>query len=360
MQQAIVRIQSEPNVTTNRSKFNDEIIKPTTITFNRKEDESTSPSSTRNNNKSSNFKIDKINNNLVDVNSQIMNITSKKKRTNLEPISTIIAVVQKSSIDPPGTILIFNRTATTNFPQTDATPRIRARDSPQFDQRLLVNNGTLTKESLISIITDYCATTSATDLITKFILNNSNQPRFKLKCNKSPTSHFSIAPNDVSPTTIQYSTLISTYDKNLYVDAVKMINSNKRKSINLKFNIKQMNKIIKDVQQTVTIPAQGDIGANVSATNNMSIIHNYFKYDKPVAVGVFSEDTKKEETLQALGEGFLKIILDQGSVMNWFILYTPRSTGTVLSLDNYHQNNLSKCFSFYHLGSSNNNGKLDF
>ena len=149
-----------------------------------------------------------------------------------------------------------------------------------------MNNGTLTKESFTSIITDYCATTSTTDLITKFILNNSNRPRFKLKCNKSPSSHFSIAPNNLSPTTIQYSTLISTYDKNLYVDAVKMINSNKRKTINLKFNIKQMNKIIKDVQQTVTIPAQGDIGANVSATNNMTIIHNYFKYDEPVAVGV--------------------------------------------------------------------------
>ena len=201
-QQAIVQIQSEPNVTTNQSKFNDEIIKPTTITFNRKEDDSTSPSSARNNNKSSNFKIDKINNNLVDVNSQIMNSTSEKKRTKLEPISTVIAVVQKSTVDPPGTISTFNRTATTNFIKTDATPGIRARNSPQLDKRLLVNNGALTKESFASIITDYCATTSTTNLITKFILNNSNRPRFKLKCNKSPPSHFSIAPNNLSPTTI--------------------------------------------------------------------------------------------------------------------------------------------------------------
>ena len=46
--------------------------------------------------------------------------------------------------------------------------------------------------------------------------------------------------------------------------------------------------------------------------------------------------------------------------MNWFILYTPSSTGTVLLSDNYHQNNLSKYFSFYHLGSSDNNGKIGF
>ena len=63
LQQAIVRIQLEPNVTTNQLKFNDEIIKPTTITFNQKEEDSTSPSSTgNNNNKSSNFKVDRINN----------------------------------------------------------------------------------------------------------------------------------------------------------------------------------------------------------------------------------------------------------------------------------------------------------
>ena len=31
--------------------------------------------------------------------------------------------------------------------------------------------------------------------------------------------------------------------------------------------------------KTIIVPAQGDTGANVSATNNMSIIHAYFKYD---------------------------------------------------------------------------------
>ena len=46
--------------------------------------------------------------------------------------------------------------------------------------------------------------------------------------------------------------------------------------------------------------------------------------------------------------------------MNWLVLFTPNSTGTVLSPDNYHQNNLSKYFAFYHMGTSNNDGKIGF
>ena len=80
-QQAIVRIQSEPNVATNQSKFNDKIIKPTTISINKKTEDSISPSSTGNNN-ISNFRIDQSNSNLLDVSSQIMKKTSEKKRTN--------------------------------------------------------------------------------------------------------------------------------------------------------------------------------------------------------------------------------------------------------------------------------------
>jgi len=171
----------------------------------------------------------------------------------------------------------------------------------------------------MSIITDYCATTPSSDLITKFILNNSNRPRIKLNNNKNQTSQFLITPDGLIPTTIHNSILISTYNKNLYVGAVKMVNFNKQKSINLQFNAKQMNKVSKKAQQTVSISKQG----NISAINNLSIIHNYLKYDEPVLVGVFSEDTNKEETLQALGEGHLKTISDQGSVMNWFVLYTP-------------------------------------
>ena len=83
------------------------------------------------------------------------------------------------------------------------------------------------------------------------------------------------------------------------------------------------------------IPAQGDTEVNVLAATIKSIIHDYWEYGIPVEVGIFLEETKKDSTLQALGEGKLKIISDQGSVMNWSVLYTPKSTGTVLSPDNY-------------------------
>jgi hypothetical protein len=45
--------------------------------------------------------------------------------------------------------------------------------------------------------------------------------------------------------------------------------------------------------------------------------------------------------------------------MNWTVLYTPKSSGTVLSPDNYHTTHNSKLFAFYHLGS-NNGGKIGF
>jgi hypothetical protein len=59
-----------------------------------------------------------------------------------------------------------------------------------------------------------------------------------------------------------------------------------------------------------------------------------------------------------LGEGVIKILSDQGSIMEWTVLYTPKSSGTVLSPDNYHSTHRSKYFAFYHLGTSNNNGKI--
>ena len=46
--------------------------------------------------------------------------------------------------------------------------------------------------------------------------------------------------------------------------------------------------------------------------------------------------------------------------MNWSVLYTPNPTGAVLSYDNYHRNDLSKYFLFYHVGNSNNHGKTGF
>jgi hypothetical protein len=53
---------------------------------------------------------------------------------------------------------------------------------------------------------------------------------------------------------------------------------------------------------TTAIKAQGDTGANCSATDTIDIIHNYIEYEVPQNVGVFSAD-ESGITLQALGEG---------------------------------------------------------
>ena len=113
--------------------------------------------------------------------------------------------------------------------------------------------------------------------------------------------------------------------------------------------------------KTVIVPAQGDTGANVSATNEKTIIHNYLEYDTPANVSVFSDEFRTDViSLLAVGQGTMKIISDQGSVMSWSILYTPSSNGTVLSPDYYHQSNISRYFSFYYSGDRNCNGKIAF
>lgn len=69
----------------------------------------------------------------------------------------------------------------------------------------------------------------------------------------------------------------------------------------MKFNVDQINTnietgktVVVPSDKTVVIPAQGDTGANVSATNIVSITHNYFEYDVSVKVGVFLEKKTKE------------------------------------------------------------------
>jgi hypothetical protein len=109
-------------------------------------------------------------------------------------------------------------------------------------------------------------------------------------------------------------------------------------------------------QLTTTMEAQGDTGANSSATDTIDIIHNYVEFETPQEVGVFSDD-KTGSTLQAVGEGVIKIISDQGSIMNWTVSYTPNSSGTVLSPHNYHTTHNSKLFAFYHLGTNNGENK---
>jgi hypothetical protein len=168
-----------------------------------------------------------------------------------------------------------------------------------------------------------------------------------------------------------------TNSTNHRINAVQIQSNTKRKTVKGKFQVNKMNHqtdngmILNKINPksdkttpvqkgilTTAMAAQGDIGANCSTTDTIDIIHNYVKFETPQEVGVFSDD-KTGSTLQALGEGVTKIISDQGSIMNWTVLYTPNSSGTVLYPDNYHTTHNSKLFAFYHLGT-NNQGKNGF
>ena len=91
--------------------------------------------------------------------------------------------------------------------------------------------------------------------------------------------------------------------------------------------------------------------ANVSATNNPDVLHEYKPYTNPHVVGVFSASGEQhEDTLMAEGEGIVKVISDQGTIMRWTTVYTPKSTGTILSPDNYQGSNNPKFNAFLHTG----------
>ena len=53
----------------------------------------------------------------------------------------------------------------------------------------------------------------------------------------------------------------------------------------------------------------------------------------------------------------MKMISDQGTIMRWTTVYTSKSTGTVLSPDNYQRSNNPKFNAFQHTGK-NNHGSL--
>lgn len=97
--------------------------------------------------------------------------------------------------------------------------------------------------------------------------------------------------------------------------------------------------------------AQGDTGANASATRKLEIIHDYKPFDAPEPVGVFYEGDKDATLLTAERTGYILIISDQGNVIRWKVVYTPKSNGTVLSPDNYHQAKKEKLFGFFHCGN---------
>ena len=91
------------------------------------------------------------------------------------------------------------------------------------------------------------------------------------------------------------------YNRELYSNFTRTEKIFKQKTYNLKFGINQISNnsqsgkpIVFLPVKTVIVPIQGDTGANVSATNDKTIIHNYFEFDSPAEVALFLDESKNE------------------------------------------------------------------
>ena len=268
---------------------------------------------------------------------------------NFKPPDRIITIITTTTT----TTTVLVTTTTTTTPNDDTQPQAQCPatnensvTTPSLDPRLLVNT-VLTKTLFTNIIREY-SSNEPSNTITKFILSNSLQPQIQYGT-KQPRPFYPINGNNLTPINSNNDSLVSLYNRELYSNFIMILKIFKQKTYNLKFGINQISNnsqsgklIVLPPVKIVIVPAQGDTGANVSTTNDMSIIHRYFEYDTPTEVAVFSDESKTDViSLKAVGQGIVKIISDQGSVMNWLILYIPCYTGTVLLPDHYHQSNIS-------------------
>ena len=193
--------------------------------------------------------------------------------------------------------------------------------SPSLGPHLLVDT-VLTKQPFTDITKEY-SSNETLNAITKFFISNSMRPRIQYR-NKQPRPFYPITGNNLTPINIHNNNLVTSYNRKLYSNFMTIDKIFKRKTYNLKFGINQISiksksgkSIVLPSVKTVIVPAQRDTGANVSATNGMSIIHNYFEYDLPAKVKVFSDESQTDVvSLKRIGQGITRIIFGQGSVMN--------------------------------------------
>jgi hypothetical protein len=115
--------------------------------------------------------------------------------------------------------------------------------------------------------------------------------------------NFQITLADLTPAYTPAASLATTDAPDHSINAVGLQSKTKRKTVNVKFQVKKMNRSIdknekgvgneifkfkkiskkigkneqgiKNEKFTTTIAAQGDTGANCSATDTIDIIHNY-------------------------------------------------------------------------------------
>ena len=90
-----------------------------------------------------------------------------------------------------------------------------------------------------------------------------------------------------------------------------------------------------DVKQ-LRFTHQADGGANFAATDRLDLLHDYRVYKKSLSIVAFftqDDDSSPPEQHTVIGEGLLKLIGDNGEIIPMRMLYTPSSTGTVISLE---------------------------
>jgi hypothetical protein len=188
-----------------------------------------------------------------------------------------------------------------NFPPMETVKSKDKENWQKIDTRLILNNATtMTADEFISIVREYMwYDTSSTNATEAYIINRVECPykrkeAYQNKVRERKTRvNFSIIPTDLTPTYMPAESLTQE-DKDSTphsINAVRLHSSLKRKTARVKFRINKLSKNTDNGENWSTvINAQGDTGANCSATDTIDIIHNYVQFPIPQNVGVFSAD----------------------------------------------------------------------
>jgi hypothetical protein len=104
---------------------------------------------------------------------------------------------------------------------------------------------------------------------------------------------------------------------------------------------------------------QGDTGANCSATNNRTLLWDYKPLETPIPITTYQDQNNTMTTqFEAIGTGIIKMIVDDTTI-DWLTLYTPNSTGTIISPDRFMMDN-GHVQEFLQSGMRNGTGYLQF
>jgi hypothetical protein len=207
------------------------------------------------------------------------------------------AVLNNENISPKSSRVILNNE---KIPPIEAFKSKEKENRQNIDTRLIINNETtMTAGAFINIIREYmCYDISPIINETEaYIINHVECPYKRKRAYQTEVRerktrlNFSIAPSDSTPTYTPADSLASVETPHHNINTVRLHSSTKRKTARVKFRTKRLSRN-KDNGEifTTAINAQGNTGANCSATDTIDIIHNYVKFSIPQDVGVFSDD----------------------------------------------------------------------